>query len=794
MADIKTQFSQLRTHVPKHVQWLLLIAAFIIVLILLTLVMRDNSTQEIKNIEKLSTTLTIIPDSIDWTGTKVGDTQKQEIIVSSNMPVKIDDVRLEKNKDGLSQPKTTCKTIGVIADKIYCTITVEYKPKKSDGISAVPLFIDWRGADQPENMNKTDKIVIALGAEDIIKKEITPITEQTVQKENKTEFQSELEEITQTNSDDPNLFEKENNTAKENKKITNKQSAAVANIVSAPKKSEACSNFSFVGYDTAGKQFGWIKPTGGSYKFHPFSDKNCDSATGIYNPDTGIITDINDYSKRIGTDAEHIGYSSITNNTIPQLSNPVSQKKVNRAKQLSTEELVTAMPAGQSSRLSALNPNFIKKTDTEMLPSSNLYGKQSTVASKPYDRTFVLRQYKPIPATIVSEIRAVANETRLPVTATVDRNVYSDNGRTIVIPAGTMVLGSVSDSDLPGPYKSIGRVNIDWYRFVRPDGVEFNFTGEKPFSADAQGRTGVPGRGSTDYMEQFIMPMLTAIVPAAVNMIAPISDKFVNQIDLDSNTVTTSGQVKSSELAKQEIISTWNTVAQKLLVDTIDNTVPPFSIASGTRITIFSPNDLIVTCGEGTGKKCSIAPYATEYAATVEKSFTVGVKEPETLVGQVRSFNMDEYCSNGKVNATAATIQEAGYDYRTVEFYCQSSQYQAKNNAKQEAVYENQKTTSLTTKDKDGNTTKMTKGSTEYNQQVLGLKYNDDGTIQNPFNGTEQAPAETADIITCDGGTAPNENGCCPGEDYDNTITNPDDGSMGVCCPEGGGDCFPPIK
>ena len=71
-------------------------------------------------------------------------------------------------------------------------------------------------------------------------------------------------------------------------------------------------------------------------------------------------------------------------------------------------------------------------------------------------------------------------------------------------------------------------------------GVEFNFTGDPnqdPFSADSQGRVGVPGHGSTDYVEQLVMPMLTAIVPAAVNMIAPISDAFINQIDLDNNTV-----------------------------------------------------------------------------------------------------------------------------------------------------------------------------------------------------------------------------------------------------------------
>ena len=59
--------------------------------------------------------------------------------------------------------------------------------------------------------------------------------------------------------------------------------------------------------------------------------------------------------------------------------------------------------------------------------------------------------------------------------------------------------------ELPGPYKSIGRMQIKWYQFIRPDGVEFNFdAGQDPYSADSQGRVGVPGYGSTDYIEQSI--------------------------------------------------------------------------------------------------------------------------------------------------------------------------------------------------------------------------------------------------------------------------------------------------
>ena len=375
------------------------------------------------------------------------------------------------------------------------------------------------------------------------------------------------------------------------------------------------------------------------------------------------------------------------------------------------------------------------------------------------------------------------------------------------------MLGYVT-GELPGPYQTIGRMEIKWYQFILPSGVEFNFNANNaPFSGDSQGRAGVPGHGSTDYVEQLVMPMLTAIVPAAVNMIAPIADTFINQIDLDNNTVVQSGTVRSSELAKQELITAWNQVAQKLLVDALDNTVPPFSIAAGTRITVYSPMDLVITCGKN-DKECSVSKVKSRTGLANEirnQRFDDWVSQTATpnyrdgsWVGQARSFNMmEEYCAKGsdglwtvKDDATES-IYQAGYDYRTVLMFCESLNYQAINNARQDALYQNQQKqfkdsygTDSTFNDKISGTGTLTgiSGSQAYNEDILGLTYDGD-TIQNPFieTATEEEAATTA-VITCEGGVAPDEYGCCPGEIYT------DMGEQGFnCCPEAGGDCFPPI-
>lgn len=44
-------------------------------------------------------------------------------------------------------------------------------------------------------------------------------------------------------------------------------------------------------------------------------------------------------------------------------------------------------------------------------------------------------------------------------------------------------------------------------------------------------------------------------------------------------------------------------------------------------------------------------------------------------------------------------------------------------------------------------------------------------------------------FATCPDGNRPDKNGCCAGEVY----TDAGDGWM-VCCPDGGNNCFPPMK
>lgn len=790
MSNIKQTFTNWRENTPKRVQWLLLAAAFVLVIILLTLLLmgRDDAQNEL--VDDIPTNLMFNPQNmeINWANIIVGETEHQSVTVTANKPVKIINIS-NPNIPGLTMT-SGCVQIGTIDPNIPCTINLDYAPTTEKAVQPVSIDIQWHNADKPDSMSNITTYSIILGAENPPEPEPEPIViEKVIEKIVEPEPEPELEPEPPVIAPPP--FEEPVPVNEE--------------------PSEACSEFSFPGYGTTGNQIGWIKPKGGAYYFYPFSDKNCENPTGVYNPDNGFIMDIKSKSKKIGSDADHIGYAAITGGALPQLTTrggatattDVSTREDKRDKKAITMGRLGMVGDDDNAGTSAswTSMGGLRRTNTDVSYESSATEGDIVVSSQIYDRQFLLRQYKPIPATIVSDVRAdpEALANGVPVRATVDRNVYSDNGRNVIIPTGTMMLGYVAGETLPGPYKAIGRMQIKWYQFILPNGVEFNFTGDgdkDPFSADSQGRVGVPGRGSTDYLEQFFMPMLTAIVPAAVNLIAPVTDAFVNQIDLDNNTVVQSGTVRSSELAKNEIITAWNQVAQKLLVDMMDNTVPPFTIAAGTRITVYSPVDLMVTCGDrnSSNKKCAVAAYGDNKRRSspmAEQVYEFNPDDP-SMIGQVRSFKVNECCEKGKVKDPLPKVCEA-YDYRTLVFYCQSEQYKAINNARQDALYQNQQALfkhQYGTDSQFETDTGLTgiQGSQKYNEQVLGLEY-ENGVIKNPFEDEKDVSNNgTATLLTCEDGILPDENGCCPGEIFT------DMGDQGSnCCPETGGDCFPPL-
>ncbi len=712
--------AQKKPSLPKYTHWILLGMAFIVVAIFVViLLMPSKQTPNVAITVDQTPKIKMDPDRVIINDAELNRTTKSDIKITSGNSVRIYDVALSQTDPDLKL-LDTCRDLGILEPNLnYCNITLSWAPSKYTTEFETQIIITYGPKNGPDSLKQRERITVSLST---IRERVAEL------KPEKT---------------DTSWFE---NIVPELPKIEEAKKQPEPTIVE-----ENCLRFASRSYDLSGRPNGWIVPAAGHYNYYGFADTKCEKPLGEYDPYTGFIysPSLDNPAQKIGTDAERVNSGKIAESTLmPQLNSPTHGKK-SQQQSIDFATIVAARAAAVAKNTDPEKKGFAANRlpgagdheKSEFVPISITSGAQ--VSSLPKNNKYVLRQFKPIPAVIVSDIR-VESQTinKLPVQAVVERNVYADNERTIVIPTGTLMLGRVTDN-APGRYKAIGKIQIDWYRFVRPDGAEFNFPSNQPFSADAQGRIGVPGRGSTDYMEEFVMPMITSLVPAAVNLIAPISDKFVNQIDLNNNTVTQSGNMRSSELAKQEIISSWNRVAQKLVTDMMDNTTPPFIVPAGTRITVYSPRDLIVRFSdEAFGDlKTTSADFGTIAAAQINENDNVG---------QVRST---------MVNGIAATTNESmAKSFATgMEKYIPSDLAALQSGIDPYAKKEK---------------------APDIDKQIFG---GSGGGSMN-FGGASAGGA------LCEDGTPPNQFGCCAGEEWTPAES--------ACCPTNDptGPCFPPMQ
>lgn len=105
---------------------------------------------------------------------------------------------------------------------------------------------------------------------------------------------------------------------------------------------------------------------------------------------------------------------------------------------------------------------------------------------------------KPIPAVLA---RSLISLGEAPVTAIVERNVYGDSGRNVIIPAGSRVIGGLQTVDVESRFDNSSggvKLEISWSRIIRPDGIAFLLDAGRTQTGDAQGR----GGGALGYVDE----------------------------------------------------------------------------------------------------------------------------------------------------------------------------------------------------------------------------------------------------------------------------------------------------
>lgn len=205
----------------------------------------------------------------------------------------------------------------------------------------------------------------------------------------------------------------------------------------------------------------------------------------------------------------------------------------------------------------------------QFLRSSANQGFETSRASDLGDTSQIIVQ-----GTIISAILETAINTELPgnIRAQVMRPVYSFDGQTVLMPAGTRLIGSYN------PEISIAqkRVLIAWNRAITPEGksVKLAATG-----IDRLGRGGQEGNVDTRFKERFG----TAILITAISAIP----SFLANDDATGNT-STGAATNVAQDASEDLSDTTEDVLEEYLQ------LPPIiRIPQGTQMNVLVNQDLV---------------------------------------------------------------------------------------------------------------------------------------------------------------------------------------------------------
>lgn len=205
-------------------------------------------------------------------------------------------------------------------------------------------------------------------------------------------------------------------------------------------------------------------------------------------------------------------------------------------------------------------------------------GIPKSISSWRVDMSEMIFSDKPIPAVIA---RAIDTNNPAPITAYVERNVYAEEGRNIIIPAGSRLIGSFGSITAAAEATSeSARVQISWERLIRPDGSIFIFTGQ---TADAQGRAGALGYVDQQLFKKYTMPVVTTVLTSAASY-------FIASADDAAGDIETSKQQAAND-ARQNFLNDMESLFDDILADKTDVKAMTY-IPAGTRIIVYPNTDL----------------------------------------------------------------------------------------------------------------------------------------------------------------------------------------------------------
>ena len=162
------------------------------------------------------------------------------------------------------------------------------------------------------------------------------------------------------------------------------------------------------------------------------------------------------------------------------------------------------------------------------------------------------------------------------VRAIVSQDVYSFDGRRVLIPTGARLIGEYQSEIMRGQT----RIFIVWTRMLRDDGVTVRLNS---IGADSLGRSGLTGRVDKKFRERFGAVILLSVVGAGASYLTGYGSQTASGDSDDAQ--------RAEELARESLAQTFSDMANQALGDSLR--IPPtISVSQGERIFVFVRQDL----------------------------------------------------------------------------------------------------------------------------------------------------------------------------------------------------------
>lgn len=216
----------------------------------------------------------------------------------------------------------------------------------------------------------------------------------------------------------------------------------------------------------------------------------------------------------------------------------------------------------------------------------NWKGIDRSISSLRVDMSNMITADKPIPAVLARSLISLGNA---PITAIVERNVYGEMGRNVIIPAGSRIIGGINDgSELDVESRFDGtsggvKLKISWQRIIRPDGIAF-LLDSRGQTGDAQGR----GGGALGYVDEqmvkkYTMPLVGTLATSAITYMMAADEDATGEVE-------TSKQQAASD-ARQQFMEKMNDILDEI-IENKSQIEPVTFVPAGTRIIIYPMTDL----------------------------------------------------------------------------------------------------------------------------------------------------------------------------------------------------------